>query len=126
MARKPAVRKVPKLPVSGLRSKARVFAPEAFDAGQVVEHAMYRGVVWSLGWKVERGLDSRWVVCEDGVVRLLLLAKVDGELSIKEWDHAQWDYVPAGALPFSVQSWGEEPQPELPAQPSIFELALAA
>lgn len=122
--------KVVKLPVSGLRSRARVLAPEAWDGGQVVREVLFSGVVWAAGPEHGKGRDSRWVVCEDGVVRLALLdkepAKDGGGLSFAEWAPGGFDYVPAGGgQPFSVSGWGEE-SPELPDQPSIFDLALAA
>lgn len=130
------VRKPVKLPVAGLRPKARVFAPEAFDPGQVVGDGLFRGVVWSLGPEHGKGKDSRWVVCEDGVIRLAVLdkgpAKEGGLLSFAHWGHAQWDSVASHAQPFSVEDWvavGEVEQPELPglpelpAQPDLLSLA---
>lgn len=134
------VRKPVKLPVSGLRPKARVFAPEAWDPGQVVREELFSGVVWSLGPDVGRSIDSRWVVCEDGVVRVAVLKKNGGEIvGFSHWGHAQWDSVPGSAAPFSVEGWvavgeAEQPElpgmPELPAQPDLislaFEYALAA
>jgi hypothetical protein len=75
--------------INGLRSKARVFAPEAFDPGQVVEFAGKRGVVWSLGYENGRRIDSRWVVVEDGGIELLMLDKKgsgkEQELSAYRW-----------------------------------------
>lgn len=130
------VRKPVKLPVSGLRPKARVFAPEAFDPGQVVGDGLFRGVVWSLGPEHGKGRDSRWVVCEDGVIRLAILdkapAKDGGGVSFASWGHAQWDSVSSAAAAFSVEGWvsvGEVEQPELPGlpelpeQPSLLQLA---
>jgi hypothetical protein len=117
---------LPAISSSALRSKARALSPEAWDPGQVVDEVLYRGVVWSLGPEIGRGRDSRWVVCEDGVVRVANLSKEsDGSLTFSHWAHAQNDYVPTGGgQPFSVSSWGGEP--ELAEQPSIFDLALAA
>jgi hypothetical protein len=121
-----ASRKPVKLPVSGLRSKARVFAPEAWDPGQVVREVLYSGVVWSAGPEQGRGVDSRWVVCEDGVVRVAVLSKEPasqgGGLSFLRWLPAQCDYVPSVLRPYSVDGDVVEPV----EQPSIFDLALAA
>lgn len=91
--------------INGLRTKARVFAPDAFDPGQVVVFAGRSGVVWSLGGEVGRSYDTRWVVLEDGSVNLLTLDKSgsgkDQQLVPFSW--TDWrSYVPANAVPFSV------------------------
>ena len=121
---------VPGLAVGSFRPKGRVLAPEAFDPGQVIDEVLYRGVVWALGPEQGKGRDSRWVVCEDGVVRLALLAKgpaaEGGQLSFAKWAPAGFDYVPSGGgQPFDVAAFGAA-APELADQPSIFDLALAA
>lgn len=99
--------------INGLRTKARVFAPDAFDPGQVVECAGKRGVVWSLGSQVGRSTDSRWVVVEDGSVELLVLNKSGSgnaqKLSASSWGSQQWErYMPANAAPFSVSEFVNE------------------
>jgi hypothetical protein len=97
--------------INGLRTKARVFAPEAFDPGQVVEFDGKRGVVWSLGCDVGRSTDSRWVVVEDGGVELLVLYK-DGSGKAQTLRAAGWTswarYVPTNAAPFSVAEFASE------------------
>lgn len=89
--------------ISGLRTKARVFAPEAFDAGQVVEFAGKRGVVWCLGYESGRRIDSRWVVVEDGGVEMLYLDKV-GKGEVQTLSAYRWGerYAPTGAVAFKV------------------------
>ncbi len=114
---------LPKVSAPTLRSKARTLAPEAYDPGQVVREVLYSGVVWSLGPEQGRSTDSRWVACEDGIVRMALLSKTkDGELSFLRWMPAQCDYVPTGAQPFSVDEWDGGPA-DAPEQPDLFELA---
>lgn len=104
--------------INGLRSKARVLSPESFDPGQVVGHGDYRGVVWSLGPDVGRNSDSRWVVCEDGIVRVLRLAKVDGQLHAIGWSGDSWgQFIPSQYVPLSVGAFADV-EPE--------QLALAA
>lgn len=114
--------------ITGLRTAARTLAPEAFDPGQVVDEVLYRGVVWSPGPEYGKGRDSRWVVCEDGIVRLALLDKAPvkdgGGLSFHRWAPAGFDYSPSIVRPFSVAGWDGAPAPA--EQPSIFDLALAA
>lgn len=120
---------LPAFPRPAQRTVAQVLAPEAWDAGQVVREVLYSGVVWALGPEHGKGRDSRWVVCEDGVVRLALLdkapAKDGGAVSFSKWAPSGFDYSPANAQPFSVSSWGGGAA-ELADQPSIFDLALAA
>jgi hypothetical protein len=94
---------VAKVKINGLRTKARVFAPETFDPGQVVEFVGRRGVVWSLGPEVGRTFDSRWVAVEDGGVELLFVDKSSGEAY--RWGER---YVPTNAVAFKVAEFSAE------------------
>lgn len=97
--------------ITGLRTKARVFAPEAFDAGQVVEWDGKRGVVWSLGPDVGRSTDSRWVVVEDGSVELLVLDKAGSgrEQTLRASNWRGWSrYVPTNAVAFDMSEFEAE------------------
>lgn len=78
-----------------LRTVERTLNPEPFDPGQPVRVNGCRGSVWSLGPEHGRNRDSRWVVCEDGIVRLLMLSKgKDGALTEAGWLRGM-EYVPS-------------------------------
>lgn len=112
-----AAKKPAKLPVKGLRSKARVFAPEPFDPGQPVDFKGERGVVWSLGMEQSRSTDSRWVAMEDGSVQLLVVAKERGGLEPLRWGGSAfgpWAVVwPSNPVPFQLSEYLGEPAEQL-------------
>lgn len=104
--------------VSGLRSKARALAPEAFDPGQPVEFAGLRGIIWSLAPVPGRGMDAVWVAVEDGSVRKLQLVKepkaAGGGVRAHSWGGGPFGsaYWPANPVPFKVAEFLGEAAPD--------------
>lgn len=87
--------------MTNLRTKARTLNPEAFDPGEPVTFRGHSGVVWSLGPENSARTDSRWIVCTDGIVRLLIFSKGKGSvLTPKLWDNEV--FTPSRPVPFTL------------------------